>query len=159
MKEILAMREQYQQRAVTEGVKSEEIAGKKADLSVDMHNFGAAVGWGGLTKQGAVYIFFQEASAGPKTLTLKNVPIADNAFWSIPVYDSDGYPRGEDFNINSAFAKPEPEGEVVVRFGGLPTQDNYLEIYPDWTATFRIYSPQKTYFDGQWKAPELQSVE
>ncbi len=159
MEEILAMRKQYQQRAVKEGIKSEDMAGKKADISVDMHNFGAAVGWGGLTKEGAVYLFFQEVSAAPKTLILKDVPIADNAFWSITVYDSDGYPRGEDFNINSAFAKQGPEGEVVVHFGGSPEQDNYLEIYPDWTATFRIYSPQKAYFNGQWKVPVLQPVE
>ena len=124
-----------------------------------MHNFGAAVGWGGLTKEGAVYIFFQEASAEPRTLTLKNVPKADNAFWSITVYDSDGYPRGDSFNLNSAFAKAGPAGEVVVHFGGESTQANYLEIYPDWTATFRIYSPQESYFDGRWKVPELQAIE
>lgn len=93
-----------------------------------MHNFGAAVGWGGLTKKGAVYIFFQEASADPKTLTLKDVPMAGNAFCSITVYDSDGYPRGENFNIDSAFAKQGPQGEVVVRFKDSPKQDNYLEI-------------------------------
>lgn len=158
MKEILAMRKQYQERAVKEGIKSEEMAGKKGEISVDMHNFGVAVGWGGLTKEGAVYLFFQESSDEPKTLTLKDVPKADNAFWSITVYDSDGYPQGEHFNLNSSFAKSGPEGEVVVHFGGDPDQDNYLEIYPNWTATFRVYSPQKAYFDGQWKVPELESV-
>lgn len=159
MEEILTMRKQYQQRAVEEGVKSQDMAGKKADTRVDMHNFGVTVGWGGLTKEGTVYIFFQEASTDPKTLTLKHVPMADNPFWSIAVYDSDGYPKGEDFKINSAFAKQGPTGEAVVSFGGSPKQDNYLEIYPDWTATFRIYSPQEAYFDGQWKVPELQSVD
>ena len=135
------------------------MAGEKGDITVDMHNFGAAVGWGGLTKEGAVYLFFQEASAEPKILILKDVPTAENAFWSITVYDSDGYPRGEHFNINSAFAQTGAEGEVVVRFGGDPEQENYLEIYPDWTATFRIYSPQEAYFKGQWEIPELQTVE
>ena len=159
MNEILAMRKKYQERAVKEGVKSEDMAGKKGEISVDMHNFGVAVGWGGLTKEGAVYLFFQEASEEPKTLTLKDVPTAENAFWSITVYDRDGYPQGEHFNLNSSFARPGPHGEVVVHFGGDPNQDNYLQIYPNWTATFRIYSPQKAYFDGQWKVPELKSAE
>jgi len=159
MEDILSMRKQYQQRAVKEGTKSEDMAGKKEDITVDMHNFGAAVGWGGLTKEGAVYLFFQEASAEPKTLRLKDVPTAANAFWSITVYDSDGYPRGEHFNINSAFAQTGAEGDVVVRFGGDPEQENYLEVYPDWTATFRVYSPQEAYFNGQWEIPELQPVE
>ena len=158
MEEILALRKQYQKRAVKEGTKSEDMAGKKGEISVDMHNFGVAIGWGGLTKEGAVYLFFQEASDEPKTLTLKDVPTADNAFWSITVYDSDGYPQGEHFNLNSSFAKTGPNGEVIVHFGGDPKQDNFLEIYPDWTATFRIYSPQEAYFDGQWKVPELKSV-
>jgi len=70
------------------------MAGKKADINADVHNFGAAVGWGGFTKKRAVYIFFQEVSADLKTLTHKNVPMADHAFWSITVYGSDGYPRG-----------------------------------------------------------------
>lgn len=158
MEEILSMRKQYQQRAVSEKTKSEDMAGKKGNITVDKHNFGVAVGWGRLTKEGAVYLFFQEASAEPQTLTLKDVPRAENAFWSITIYDSDGYPRGDHFNINSSFAKQGPEGEVVVRFGGEPGQDNYLEIYPDWTATFRVYSPQEAYFEGQWKVPELQPV-
>jgi hypothetical protein len=158
MDEILAMRKQYQKRAVAEGTKSEEMAGQKGKISVDAHNFGVAIGWGGMTKEGAVYLFYNEASGAAKTLTLKDVPNGDNAFWSITVYDSDGYPVGEHFNLNSAFAKTNDQGEVIVHFGGDKNQPNYLEIYPNWTATFRIYNPKPSYFNGTWTQPPLQAV-
>ena len=50
------------------------------------------------------------------------------------------------------------EGETIVHFGGSPDQENYLEIYEGWNATFRIYSPQAEYFDGSWEVPSPQLV-
>jgi hypothetical protein len=158
MDEILAMRKQYQERAVKEAKKSEDIFGKKGSISQDNVNFGVAVGWGGMPKEGAVYLFYDKNSDQAQTLTLKNVPNGDNAFWSITVYDSEGYPVGKNFNLNSAFAKANDQGEVVVHFGGDTSQPNYLEIYPNWTATLRIYNPKPSYFNGTWTQPRLQAV-
>jgi hypothetical protein len=158
MDEILAMRKAYQTRAVRDKVPSEEMAGARGEITHDMHNFGPAVGWGGLTKEGAVYLFIQDEPNAPQTLTLKDVPMAKNAFWSITVYDSDGYPQGDRFSLNSTFATQNDEGETIVHFGGSPDQDNHLEIYDGWTATFRIYSPQSAYFDGSWAVPKPERV-
>ncbi|WP_257929944.1 hypothetical protein [Synechococcus sp. CC9605] len=66
---------------------------------------------------------------------LKDVPNGDNAFWSLTVYDKDGFPVGENFNVNSAFAEADVQGEVTLHFGGDNKQPNYLEIYPGWNAT------------------------
>ena len=45
---------------------------------------------------------------------------------------------------------------MVINLGGNTDQDNYLEIYPGWNATLRIYNPKPAYFDGSWVRPELQ---
>ena len=158
MDEILTMRKAYQTRAVRDKVTSEEMAGARGEITHDMHNFGPAVGWGGLTKEGAIYLFIDSEPSDPQTLTVKDVPMADNAFWSITVYDKDGFPQGEHFNLNSTFATQNDEGETIVHFGGSPDQENYLEIYEGWNATFRIYSPQAEYFDGSWEVPSPQLV-
>jgi len=158
MEEILTMRKAYQARAVRDKVSSEEMAGARGGITQDMHNFGPAVGWGGLTKEGAIYLFIDNEPNASQTLTVKDVPMADNAFWSITVYDKDGYPQGEHFSLNSTFATANDEGETVVHFGGSPDQENYLEIYEGWNATFRIYSPQAEYFDGSWGIPSLLPV-
>jgi hypothetical protein len=158
MDDILAMRKAYQARAVRDKVPSEDMAGARGEITQDMHNFGPAVGWGGQTKEGAIYLFIDDEPNAPQTLLVKDVPMANNAFWSITVYDKDGYPQGEHFSLNSTFATANDEGETVVHFGGSPDQENYLEVYQGWNATFRIYSPQSEYFDGSWGIPSLLPV-
>ena len=74
------------------------------------------------------------------------------------VYDKDGFSTGEKYNINSAFAKQNEQGEYVIHLGGDKNQDNYLDIYPGWNAAIRIYSPTKAYFDGSWTSPQFQPV-
>ncbi|MGE4647908.1 MAG: DUF1254 domain-containing protein [Arenicellales bacterium] len=158
MEEILTMRKVYQTRAVRDKVPSEEMAGARGEITQDMHNFGPAVGWGGQTKEGAIYLFIDNKPSDPQTLTVRDVPMANNAFWSITVYDKDGYPQGEHFSLNSTLTTENGEGETIVHFGGSPDQENYLEIYEGWNATFRIYSPQADYFDGSWEVPSPQLV-
>lgn len=157
MKEILSMRAEYNKRMQPEGVTSEMAFGKKGELSEEMRNFGAAVGWGGLPKQGAVYPFPKIVdSTEPHILVLKDVPNGPRAFWSVTVYDKQGFSVGKRYNINSAFAKANARGEYVIHLGGDPNQDNYLDIYPGWNAAVRIYSPTKSYFDGSWTPPQFQ---
>ena len=100
--------------------------------------------------------FYTPTSAESQTLTLRDVPNGDNAFWSLTVYDKDGFPVGNSFNMNSAFAKKNASGDVVINLGGDKQQENFLDIYPGWNATLRIYNPKASYFDGSWVRPELE---
>ena len=157
MDEILAMRADYNKRMAPEGVTSEMAFGKKGELTEEMRNFGVGVGWGGLPKQGAVYPFPKAVdSTEPHTLTLKDVPNDPRAFWSVTVYDKEGFATGEKFNVNSAFAKKNDQGEYVIHFGGDKNQDNYLDIYPGWNVALRIYSPTEAYFNGSWTPPQFE---
>lgn len=157
--EMLALRADYNKERNDKGIKSEDLFGRKGDISPEQNNMGVAVGIGGLPKEGAVYLFYTPTSTDPQTLTLKDVPNGENAFWSLTVYDKEGFPTGEPFNLNSAFAKKNAEGEVVVHFGGDKNQDNQLAIYPGWNATLRIYNPKPAYFDGSWVRPELKPAQ
>jgi len=105
MEEVLAMRARYQKIAQDEGISSEVMFGKKGEVPLKEHNVGAASGWGGFTAERAVYPFIYADSTEPQTLTLKDVPAG--AFWSVTVYDADGYPQGESYNINSEWDMPE----------------------------------------------------
>lgn len=156
--EILALRKQYQFLREEKGYKSEDMFGKQGEISRELNNVGVAIGWGGLPKQGAVYLFYTSESAEPQTLTLKDVPHSSNSFWSVTVYDAEGFVASAPFNVNSSFAQTNADGTAVLHFGGDPSAVNYLPIYPGWTATLRIYTPQPAYFDGSWVRPELQPV-
>jgi hypothetical protein len=156
MDEILMMRRQFQQMAEEKGITSETMFGRKDEVPLDNHNAGTAYGWGGFTPEQAVYPGYLPTSTEPQTLTIKNPPIADNAFWSITVYDKDGFVAAENFNINSASAMPNEDGSYAIHFGGDPTADNFLDIFPGWNFTLRLYLPTEAYFDGSWVRPELE---
>ena len=158
--QIRVLRDEYNERWVAEGIKSEMAFGGKGEISPEMRNFGAAYGWGGLPKKGAIYPTLQVPSSGKAfTLTLKDVPMGDNAFWSVTIYDQDGFSRGENYNINSSFAKANSDGEYVLNFGTTPSEENYLETFDGWNATLRIYSPTAEYFNGSWTVPSLDVVQ
>ena len=154
--QMLALRAAYNEERNVKGVKSESLFGRPGEITPEQNNMGVADGIGGLPKEGAVYLFYTPKSTEPQTLTLRDVPNGDNAFWSLTVYDKDGFPSGSSFNLNSAFATANASGDVVICLGGDSQQDNYLEIYPGWNATFRIYNPKPAYFDGSWTRPELE---
>ena len=156
MDEVLAMRKKYQNIAVEKHISTAVMFGKKGEVSLENHNCGVACGWGGFTPDQALYLTYNPANSKPCTLLLKDVPIAENAFWSVTVYDSDGYPHGDYYNINSSFATCNADGDVLIRFGGEDkTVDNYLDIFDGWTFVLRLYLPQEAYFNGTWKQPEL----
>ena len=156
LEEMLALRAAYNQERNEQGVKSEDLYGRKGVISPERNNMGVAVGIGGLPKEGAVYLFYTPSSEQAQTLTLKDVPYGNNAFWSLTVYDKDGFPVGDNYNVNSAFVTANDQGKVVLNFGGDSSQENYLGIYPGWNATLRIYNPTPSYFDGSWTRPELE---
>jgi hypothetical protein len=157
MEEVLAMRAKYQEISKAEGFTSEQMFGKKGEVPLKEHNAGAAMGWGGLTAERAVYPGIFSESVEPQTMTLRDVPAG--AFWSITVYDAEGFPQGDVYNINSAFAVPEDDGSFIIHFGGDQGAVNYMDIFENWNLSLRIYEPTEAYFNGEWVMPELELVE
>jgi len=157
-KEILSMRSEYNKRREPEGITSDMIFGKKGEISPEMRNFGVAIGWGGLPKEGAVYPMPDIVSAtSPQRLVMKNVPMEPGSFWSVTVYDDKGFASGKNYNVNSAFAEKTGKDEYVINLGGTEDQSNFLNIFPGWSAVIRIYAPTQDYFNGTWSIPQYES--
>ena len=162
--EVLRMRAKYEQATKDDGVSCDVMFGPKgADyLTLHTHNCGVAYGWGGLTKEQAVYPQILPADTSGTTgykLRLKDVPVG--AFWSVTVYDDEGFVCTEDnavYNINSAFATPDDDdaGSFTIMFGGDRDAPNTMSIMAGWNITLRLYQPGASYFDGSWAVPELE---
>jgi hypothetical protein len=126
------------------------------------HLVGSADAWGGWLPENAAYLgFIPEQNDGntPYVLTLKDVPYEKGAFWSVTVYNSDGYlvkNKPGKYVVNSQKATYNADGSATIHFGGNPEQQNFLPIIDNWNYWIRVYLPQKAYFDGSWKAPEAQ---
>lgn len=154
-KEIEAMRTKYQE--IGDTLSTAKMFGKKGEISLTNRNAGNAFGWGGFTPDQAVYPQYFPDSEAAQSLTLKDIPV--KAFWSITVYDEEGFPQTDTYNINSSFAEADKDGSVTIHFGGDKNAKNYMETFTGWNFTLRMYEPTDAYFSGKWKKPELKLVE
>jgi hypothetical protein len=136
--------------------------GRKDEVRPVDYLIGAAAGWGGLPRTAALYILNSvEKNDGktPHAVTVKDVPV--DAFWSITVYNADGYLEANDLGRNSYnnfSAKPNKDGSITIHFGGDPKRVNYLPITKGWNYAIRMYQPRKEILDGTWKFPDVKPL-
>ena len=102
------------------------------------HVIGSASAWGGNPETEAMYL--NRVAPQNDGRTVYRVKVADvpvRGFWSISVYNSEGYYTPNDLNaytINNLTATPATDGSVTVQFGGcdadaeLPAHPGRLEL-------------------------------
>jgi len=135
--------------------------GKKEDVQPIDHLIGAAAGWGGLPRTAAMYVLASVENNDGKTphaVTLKDVPV--DAFWSITVYNADGYLEANDLGVNSyndVSAEANEDGSFTIHFGGCDDgRKNCIPITPGWNYAARMYQPQDAILEGRWTFPSPQ---
>jgi hypothetical protein len=138
--------------------------GARGEVDPTQHLIGAAYGWGGNPQSGAMYFnFTAEKNDGvtPYKLVMpKDVPV--QAFWSVTVYNKDGFFTPNDrnaYSFNSVTAKKNGDGTVTIHFGGDTKAPNYLPITPGWNYIVRCYLPGWQIMEGNWKPPMPQKAE
>lgn len=135
--------------------------GSKEQTNPIGHLIGAAVGFGGLPGQNAHYLNVNpNLPVGEYMLTAKDVPV--EAFWSISVYNAEGYfqknPQNA-YNFNSVNAKKNADGSITIHFGGCDDgRVNCLPIMEGWNYGVRMYQPGKAILDGSYTFPSVQAV-
>ena len=126
------------------------------------HLVAAGAGWGGLPRTAAFYIMGSvEKNDGktPHAVTVKGVPV--DAFWSITVYNADGYLEANDRGVNSYnnfSARPNEDGSYTIHLGGDQKSVNYLPITEGWNYAVRMYQPRQEILDGTWTFPGVEPV-
>jgi hypothetical protein len=137
--------------------------GSKDDVDPVRHLIGAAAGWGGNPDKDATYLNVTPPKNDGTTvyrLKVKDVPV--NGFWSISVYNADGYFQPNPFNaysLNNITAKKSDDGSIAVQFGGCDGRiPNCLPIMAGWNYTVRLYRPREEILSGKWVFPQLRPV-
>jgi hypothetical protein len=132
-------------------------------LEFRWRNVATAAGWGGLPRIAAYYeLETVDKSDGktPYAVTVKDVPV--DAFWSITVYNADGYLEANDLGVNSlkhSCAIPNEDGSYTIHFGGCDDgRANCVPITSGWNYTVRIYQTREAILDGSWTFPDLVPV-
>jgi hypothetical protein len=147
-----------------EGVtNSHKMFGTKEQVDPLLHMIGTAVGFGGLPEQYTYYeIEYPDDGNGQGefSLTVNNVPV--EAFWSITVYNKDGFIDKNDLNtyvINGNNAAKNADGTVTVHFGACNSdKPNCLPIMPGWNYAVRMYQPKAEILSGEWKFPAIKPI-
>jgi hypothetical protein len=127
------------------------------------HLIGSAMLWGGNPEKDTLYLPITPAQNDGKTvykLTVGDVPV--DGFWSLTVYNSEGYLQPNPDNayaVNSITVQKGAGGFATIQFGGCDGKvPNCLPIESAWNYTVRLFLPRREILDGTWRFPEAQPV-
>jgi hypothetical protein len=127
------------------------------------HLVGAASGWGGLPRAAASYTLGSVKDNDGKTpyvLNVRDVPV--DAFWSVTVYNAEGYLEANDRNIysyNDVTAEANPDGSYTLHFGSCDDgRVNCIPITPGWNYATRMYAPREEILSGEWTFPDPKPI-
>lgn len=138
--------------------------GSKDEVDPVLFFIGSAMAWGGNPDEDAFYLNRTALNNDGKQvykLKVKDVPV--NGFWSITIYNAQGFVQQNDLNaytLNNLTATQSADGSYDVQFGGCDGQiANCLPVPEDWNWMVRLYRPNAAIFDGSWTFPDLEAVQ
>lgn len=142
---------------------TKDMFGPKADVDPVRRLIGSASAWGGNPEKDALYLNVVPPKNDGSTiykLAVRDVPV--DGFWSISLYNAQGYYQKNDqnaYNINNITATKEADGTVAVQFGGCDGKvPNCLPIMPGWNYMVRLYRPRAEVLDGTWTFPTAKEM-
>ncbi len=142
---------------------SKRMFGTKNDTDAVRHLLGSAAAWGGNPEKDAMYFSFSPGDNDGATvyrLVVDQVPV--DGFWSVTVYNKEGYftPNPQNaYSLNNLTARRAADGKIVIQFGGCEDAPaNCLPITPGWNYLVRLYRPQAKILEGEWTFPEAEQV-
>ena len=97
-------------------------AGRRGEVDPVRHLIVTATGWGLNPDKDAIYLNITPSKNDGKTiykLNVKDVPV--DGFWSITLYNAEGYLVKNDqnaYSFNNITAKKNDDGSVTIQFGG-----------------------------------------
>jgi hypothetical protein len=143
------------------GFNASRAFGRKDEIDPIDHMVGAMAGWAGQPSKAAVGIIDSvDANDGqtPHVVTVRDVPV--DAFWSVTVYNADGYLESNGLGRNSynnVSAAPNADGSFTIHFGGCDDgRINCIPITPGWNYTIRLYKPRAEILEGKWTFPSIE---
>lgn len=142
---------------LTEGLPDTKgMFGRKEEVDPIRHLVGTASAWGGLPEHEAFYYLETEPRpAGHYTLTFHSVPV--DAFWSVTIYNKDGYLEPNPYNsfsVNSVTAEMDPQGTTTINLSPEGADlTNHLYVMNGWNYALRLYKPRAEVIDKTWTPP------
>lgn len=142
---------------------SKRMFGTRNDTDPVRRLIGSASAWGGNPEKDAMYFSVHPAENDGATayrLTVDEVPV--DGFWSVTVYNKDGYftPNPQNaYSLNNITARRGADGKITIQFGGCDAATaNCLPVTPGWNYLVRLYRPHDKILNGEWSFPEAEPI-
>lgn len=142
---------------------SKGMFGTKQDTDPVRRLIGSASAWGGNPEKDAIYFSVHPAGNDGATvyrLIVDEVPV--DGFWSVTVYNKDGYfsPNPQNaYSLNNLTAQRAPDGSITIQFGGCGAATaNCLPTTPGWNYLVRLYRPHARVLNGDWNFPAAEPI-
>ena len=118
------------------------------DIQAPHYQMANISGWGGFPASHAHYFIILPGDEGSKngkpssmTFSAPELQYKRHAFWSITIYDKDGWIVTTPYKVTSMNAKPNQDGTFTVNFNGPKGSINNVPTPKGWNALFRCYLP------------------
>ena len=105
-------------------------------------------GWAGQPATEAFYILLsggddaaRQGECSAFTFASPDLQYDRNGYWSITLYDNEGWVATDAFNTNSYKATPNEDGSYTIHFNCGAAKINNLEVVPNWNGLLRLYLP------------------
>jgi hypothetical protein len=135
--------------------------GTKDEVDPIRRLIASAAAWGGNPDKDATYLNITPDQNDGKTiyrLDVKDVPV--DGFWSVSLYNADGYYEKNPYNaysLNNITAAKSADGSIDIQFGGCDGKiANCLPIMSGWNYTVRLYRPRAEILNGTWAFPKSE---
>jgi hypothetical protein len=137
--------------------------GTVQDTDPVRHLICSASAWGGNPEKDALYLNVTPPENDGTTVyrvSVGEVPV--DGFWSITVYNANGYftanPQNA-YSLNNLTSQRGTDGSVEIRFGGCDgSVPNCLPITVGWNYLVRLYRPRQEILNGSWTFPGATAV-
>jgi hypothetical protein len=142
---------------------TQRMFGARDEVDPVRHLIGTAIAFGGVPDKEVLTLKVTPRKNNGMDiykLIVNNAPV--NGFWSVSVYNAEGYfvkNLLDAYTVNNITAKKGSDGSVAVQFGGCNGDvANCLPTPSGWKYVVRLYRPRPEILDGTWIFPEAQPL-
>ena len=157
MEQLVALRDEL----TVEGTKLGSLMGMQGahgTIEPMMHLYGTAIGWGLLPDAQAQYLGSPKfPNDGCYMASYAAPPFNEPGFFSITIYDADGWIYTEDGILNEFNMTLKEDGSFDAYFGECGEVDNNLPTVEGWNYILRIYEPRLDELQ-EFRLPEMKKV-
>lgn len=149
MEQLVALRNELAAEAAEKG-SLKNMQGARGTIDERMHILGTAAGWGLLPDANASYLTYgQEDGQGCFQATYKVPPFNEPGFFSITMYDADGWIFSDRAMLNEYNIELNGDGTFDANFGECGDDaKNNLPIVDGWNFLMRVYEPRLEELDS-----------